>query len=121
MESSINNRALFASAVHTALAEEVELNDTTTAPRLQIYHAGSKGCPYLAKTIPMQRYNPKKPLQLADHRDDHPVVSLAYFLISEASTERQSFKEKTIKPWMRPKESTRYVLGSHNVRTSHKR
>lgn len=115
LEASINNRELFASAIHTALAEEVEPG----IPRLQIFDGGKyRGCPYLIKALPLMRYNPKKPLALADHKHDHPCVSLAYFLISQASYERRSFTQRIIRPWMKPKKSDSklWVLGNESVK-----
>lgn len=110
MESAINSRELFASSVHTALNEEAMPN----VPRLQIY---KPGCPYLVKTLPMQRYDPKHPLRLADHRDDHAVVALAYFLMTHASESRmQPLTSRPIRPWMKPKHTEQHVLGTENVR-----
>jgi len=109
MDCSVNNREQFASAIHTALAEEVEPG----IPRLQIY---SKGCPYLIRAIPMQRFNSRRPLAMDDQKHDHPVVALAYFLISHAADESRTFVQKPIKPWMRPKRDSRLVLGSESVR-----
>lgn len=114
MEMSINNRELFASAIHEALATEVKPG----VPRLQIYEGKrSFGCPYLVRSLPLMRYNPKHPMAMADHRHDHPVVSLAYFLISHASNEQRSFVPKLLKPWMRPRKTEKWVLGKDNVRS----
>lgn len=114
MESSINNREMFASSVHTALQEEAE----DGVPRIQFYASGRlTGCPYLVKTIPQQRYNPKHPLAMADHKDDHGVVALAYFLISSSSMERHAIESGGgLRRWMRQKDEKRFVLGHDNVR-----
>ena len=114
MDCSVNNREQFASAVNTALSEEA----SEGVPRLQIYHDGPhEGCPYLAKALPMMRYNPKRPNALADHKHDHPVVALAYFLISHSADQRRSLLQpKKIKPWMRRKSDNEWVLGKCNVR-----
>ena len=109
MENSINKREQFASSFHTALAE---LGDADT-PRLQIY---GLGCPYLVRSIPLQRYNPKRPLALADHKDDHPVVSVAYFLISRASEEQKSYTPTTQRRWLQPRKLVPTMLGHKNVR-----
>lgn len=112
-ECSINNRELFASAVHTALAEEVG----DGVPRLQIYKGiGERGCPYLVKALPLMRYDPKRPMRMADHKHDHPVVALAYFLISHASYERKPMINRALPKWMRPKKVERWVLGSDGIR-----
>lgn len=110
METSINNREHYAHAVHSALVEEAEPG----VPRLQIY---KPGCPYLVKTLPQQRYDPKHPLRMADHKDDHAVVALAYFLISSGAMEHKSAPaSKQLPKWMRPKEKERFILGRDNVR-----
>lgn len=116
MECSINRRELFASHIHTALGEEAEPG----VPRLQIYYTGRKfdvGCPYLAKTLPQMRYDPKHPLALDHHPQDHATVAVAYFLISSGAMERRSPTLATkLKRWMLPKKSTTLVLGSESVR-----
>src|SRR3990167_572269 len=115
MECSVNNRELFAVAIHQALAEEAEHN----VPRIQIYR-GNKffGCPYLARAVPLMRMNPKRTMFMADHQHDHPVVSLAYFLISHAANERRSPLELKTPRWMIPKrQHSRLILGNEAVRT----
>lgn len=114
MECSINNRELYASFVHTALAEESEPG----VPRLQLYdHGKFAGCPYLIKTLPQQRYDIKKPMALANHPQDHGVVSLAYFLISSGSMDRHKAPGLTpSKRWMMPKKGERWIIGKDNVR-----
>jgi hypothetical protein len=113
MDNSINNREQFASAVHTALAEEVEPG----IPRLQVYNNGRLGCPYLVKAIPLQRFNPKRPLAMADQKHDHPVVSIAYFLISHAADPRRTFEAQSVKKWLRPRKTETNSLGHQNVRS----
>lgn len=103
METSINNREHYAHAVHTALQEEVEPG----IPKLQILdkQPPNFGCPYLIKTIPQQRYDPKHPLRMADNKNDHGVIALAYFLISSGATERRSASSLYKLPkWMRPRQ-----------------
>lgn len=105
MEASVNNREHYAHAVHTALQEEVEPG----VPKLQILDKqigpGNLGCPYLIKTIPQMRFDPKHPLRMADSKQDHGVIALAYFLISSGATERRSVSTTYRLPkWMRPKE-----------------
>ena len=122
MECSVNNREHFAAAIHQALYEVAEPANpelgTIEIPRIQIYTDNRyRGCPYLSKTLPLQRYDPKHPLRLADHPDDHAAVSLAYFLISSGSME----KSKIVAPqrarrWMREKTGNRVILGSESVR-----
>jgi hypothetical protein len=119
LECSVNNRAHYAHAVHTALQEEViiraadEDGPEIKVPRLQI----TRDCPYLIKTIPMMRFDEKKTLALADHKHDHAVVALAYFLISHGSMEHhRAAASKTTPRWMHPKAVDRYILGTENVR-----
>lgn len=100
METSVNNREHYAHAVHSALSEEVQIADGVKLPKLQIY---DKGCPYLIKTIPQMRYDPKHPLRMADSKNDHGVIALAYFLISSGAMERRSITNLYKLPrWMRP-------------------
>lgn len=116
MEPSINNREHFAAVIHSALAEEAEPD----IPRLQIYKSpyGSGGAPYLIRALPLQHFDEKHPLRLADQAHDHPVVSLAYFLMSHSANQQRTFAERLIPKWMRPKksESKRWVLGEESVR-----
>lgn len=110
MESSINDRALYASAIHAALASEIEPNK----PKLQIY---TKGCPYLVKSLPRQRYDPKQPLKMANHKDDHAAIALAYFLISGSAMDRGSIQgDRKVRPWMKIKGDERWTLGKENVK-----
>lgn len=113
MDCSVNNREMFASHVHAALGEQSGEN----TPRIQFYSNGRDGCPYLVKTIPQQRFDPKKPLRMADHKDDHAVVALAYFLISTGSMDRHSIQSgNQLRPWMVDKAKKTFVLGSESVR-----
>lgn len=118
MENSINNREFYAQAIHAGLGQEVRPG----VPLLQILEGSGKtyGCPYLIKTLPMMRYDEKHPLAMADHRDDHPTVALAYFLISSGAMERKGtglsqFSSSTPR-WMRPKHDSTLRLGSESVR-----
>lgn len=114
MECSVNNRELFASMVHQALAEEAEPG----IPRLQIYRGTKQiGAPYMARALPLQRFNPKRPMAMDDHPHDHPVVALAYFLISHASNERREASDLILPKWMQPKRGPRqFTLGDEAVR-----
>lgn len=75
IECSVNDRVLYADAIHTLLKSEVEPG----VPRFQIYEPG---CPMLAKYLPKMRWDAKNPRKMADHAFDHWVVALAYFAIS---------------------------------------
>lgn len=113
MECSVNKRDLFATAVHNALAEEAGED----LPRLQFYAYGPKGCPYLIRTIPQMRYDQKRPQFMADHKDDHAVVALAYYLMSHSSDPRQAIPGFSgLRPWQKLKQEDRFLLGSDNIR-----
>lgn len=115
MECSINKRDHFASAIHTALNEEAG----DGMPRIQFVQGRPEdfvGCPYLVKSIPTQRYDQKKPLFLADSNNDHGVVALAYFLISNSSSEQVRYTPTKTKRWMKPKAEERWILGREAVR-----
>jgi len=115
MEPSANNREQFAAAVHTALAEEAEPG----IPRLQIYKGVGMhpGAPYMIKSIPLQRYDEKHPLRLADQAHDHPVVALAYFLFSHSADQAKTPISRSVPKWLRPKKSqSRFILGDESVR-----
>lgn len=113
MECSVNSRELYAASVHTALAEEVD----GETPRLQLFSAGKySGCPYLIKTLPQMRYDPKHPQRLAQHKDDHGVVALAYFLISSGAMEHRSASHPSpLRRWQQPKTGKQWVLGNDQV------
>lgn len=117
MDPSINDRALYASAVHLALGQEV----LPYTPKLQMYAAG---CPNLIKTLPMQRYDDssmKRSLRMADHHDDHYTVALAYFLISHSSESRFEVPTFKLPRWMQKKKSDYHPLGWDNVRDTYRR
>lgn len=113
MEASVNNREHYAHALHTALQEEITIEISSgeyiSYPRLQILDKqpglAGMGCPYLIKTIPQMRYDPKHPLRMADSKNDHGCIALAYFLISSGATDRQAVSARYKLPkWMLPKE-----------------
>ncbi len=75
IECSVNDRVLYADAIHTLLGEEIEPG----VPRFQIYEPG---CPTLAKYLPKMRWDEKNTRKMADHKFDHGPVNVAYFGIS---------------------------------------
>lgn len=102
IECSINDRVLYADAIHTLLGEEVEPG----VPRFQIYEPG---CPMLAKYLPKMRWDDKNPRKMADHKFDHWIVALAYFAISSGmlsvTAAPQSRSEPEWMSWMREGQS----------------
>lgn len=93
-EASINDRVLYADAIHSLLGEEVEPG----VPRFQIYEPG---CPMLAKYLPKMRWDEKNPRKMADHKFDHWVVALAYFAISSGVLSLSGPSSVTTRPvWM---------------------
>ena len=101
MENSINNREMYATFMHNALAEQPIEN----TPRLQIYNSGNRGCPMLVRTIPLMKYDEKRPKFMADHKKDHWVVTACYYLMSNAADPRTAISGfgGQMRPWMRPK------------------
>jgi hypothetical protein len=114
MECSINKRDAFAIVMHNALAGEAGEN----LPTLQFYKGvGDAGCHMLVKTIPYMRYDDKRPSFMADHRDDHWVVACCYYLLSHSADSKSEFVQQVnIRPWMREKPNTRFVLGADQIR-----
>lgn len=112
MECSINDREEFAKAIHQSLAEQAG----DGLPRLQLYSAGKRGCPYLVRTIPQMRFHPKQFKKMDDHKDDHAVVALAYYLMSHAADPRNEMRPGRQSPkWMRIR-NDKFVLGQENIR-----
>ncbi len=107
-EPSINDRVLYADAIHGLLGEEVEPG----VPRFQVYEPG---CPMLAKYLPKMRWDENNPRKMANHQFDHWVVALAYFAISSGilslSEKVDNQPEPFWKAWMReePKKKRKYA------------
>lgn len=97
-EASINDRVLYADAIHGLLGEEIEPG----LPRFQIYEPG---CPMLAKYLPKMRWDEKNPRKMADHKFDHWPVALAYFAISSGVLSSTAKDSPAVEPawmqWMR--------------------
>jgi hypothetical protein len=114
LEKSVNDRELAAHAIHSALGQ---MADERT-PRWTIIggHQVGFGCPYLVKTLPQMRPDKKNPHAIADHKDDHGVITAAYFLMTHLSPTSEP-THKAIPQWMRGR-SNRVILGNSNVRRS---
>lgn len=104
IECSINDRILYADAIHGLLGEEV----APGLPRFQIYEPG---CPMLAKYLPKMRWDEHNPRKMANHLCDHWPVCLAYFAISSGvlavSEETQSMNEPAWMGWVRDAQQSR--------------
>lgn len=98
IECSVNDRVLYADAIHGLLGEECEPG----VPRFQVYEPG---CPMLAKYLPKMRWDEKNPRKMADHKFDHWIVCLAYFAISSGVLSTTAATAETREPvwmaWMR--------------------
>lgn len=117
MENSINNREMYATVLHNTLKEQAD----EAHPRIQIYmKPGNRnvGAPYLARTIPQMRYKLTDSKVMDDHRDDHSVVSLCYYLLSRSADLRTAaYNPANLPRWMRPKSGDRpFILGSDQVK-----
>lgn len=116
MECSINDREKYATVLYNVLGEEAGEG----LPRIQFYkdtNNKSLGCPYLIRTIPQMRFHPKKEKYMDDHKHDHAVVSLCYYLLSHSADLRQEIPfGKPLPKWMRPKAGDRYILGTESVK-----
>jgi hypothetical protein len=100
LEPSVNDRELFAFAIHNALQREVEPG----MPRIQFLAAG---CPYLIKNLPRMKWSERNPNAMAEHKHDHPVVTLAYFLMSAIPESMASIAPTRVRAWMLPKAAAR--------------
>ncbi len=71
----------------------------------------------LARTIPQMRYDPKRPKAMANHKQDHWVVALAYYLMSHSSDlKRELGGAPSLRPWQKIKDHKKFLLGSDQVR-----
>ena len=97
MECSINNREFFADAIHDGLNQVI----VPGTPRLQFLEIGA---PMTIKYIPRMKFDEKNPAALADHKMDHWIVALAYFLMSAIPNTKPTQHSKP-KRWMIPKKT----------------
>ncbi len=116
MVCSVNNREHLAHAIHTALQEEADQG----IPKLQIlrpghHRNGATGCSYLIKTLPLMRYDDKHSLRMADHKQDHAVVALSYYLLTHIpNTQPATTRSKP--RWLAPLSGVKDVLGRYQIR-----
>ena len=104
IECSVNDRILYADAIHGLLGETVD----DTIPRLQIYEPG---CPMLAKYLPKMKWDETNPRKLANSPNDHWPICLAYFAISSGvlamSSEQVMQHEPAWMQWVREAKTRR--------------
>jgi hypothetical protein len=118
-EPSTNSRELYASAIHRLLDTEVRPN----VPKLQIFvpdpntsygqsmiARGLVGCPLLKKYLPKMQWDENDPKKMADHRQDHYAVALAYYGLSRQVKPTQSVVNSD-----RPKWWDEYFVAGSNV------
>jgi (2Fe-2S) ferredoxin len=95
MDAGVNDRALFADAIHRMLGEEIGPHQ----PRIVFY---SKGCPMLVKYIPRMKWNESDPSKMAEHKMDHWPVAFAYYAQAHIPVTKPGSSNK-MKHWMKPK------------------
>lgn len=98
MVKSVNSRETFVTAVHTLLRDEIAEKES----KFSIFR---QGCPYLIKALPRMRPDENNPLKMADHPDDHPPVTLAYYAMTQTAAfnnvERPTHRQPTIESRIR--------------------
>jgi hypothetical protein len=100
MTCSVNNREFFADAIHSGLDEKV----SPSTPRIQFLQSGTygAGCPMTIKWLPRMKWSEKNPAALAEHKYDHWIVALAYFLMSHIPDTKPG-KTTKLRRWQIPK------------------
>lgn len=99
MDCSTNNREYFADAIHDGLDDLID----KSTPRIQFL---GRFTPMVVKYLPRMKFDEKNPAALADHKYDHWIVALAYFLMSQIPVTKPT---ETTKPrrWQLPKKNRR--------------
>lgn len=72
LDNAINDREIFADAIHSLLDEQVGPN----VPRIQFLEGAT---PMSIKYLPRMKFNDRNPAAMADHKMDHWPVAIAYF------------------------------------------
>lgn len=91
--AATNDRALYGFAIHDYLNTEID-----GFPQLQIV---KHGCPNLIRTIQQMRMDKADPRKMANG-DDHWVVALAYFAMTQAVPSQDPVRSE-VPQWMRSK------------------
>lgn len=96
MDCSVNNREIFADAIHTVLEEKV----TPNTPRIQFLE---RWCPQVIKWTPRMKFNEKNPAAMADHKYDHWTVAMAYFAMTQIPETKPGQTNGKLRRWQIPK------------------
>lgn len=83
-------------------------------PKLQIF---SSGAPQLIKTLPLMRCDKKDASKIGDG-NDHWVISLGYFCQGSIGKTREPQEKSELPFWMRPKKTTKFVLGRESTKST---
>lgn len=96
---SKNDRRAIGIAIHEWLNTLID-----GEPKLQVYR---EGCPSILRTFPQMRADKSDPVRIADG-DDHWVISLGYFCLSDIAPSREPHSPGDVPFWMRkPASKTR--------------
>jgi phage terminase large subunit len=110
---STNKRDLYGYAIHNYLNTLIDAGDGSgPAPQLQIMaESGIYGAPNLIRTIPSIQIGSPDPNKMANG-NDHWVVALAYFAMSQAAPSRdpESTAVGGLRPWQVPKWRRQYAV-----------
>lgn len=104
-----------------AISEWMNTFYTDELPALQIW---TPRCPYLTKTLPNMRTDPKNVGRIADHPRDHAVIALGYFCMGQTvnPTNKQPTPESTPVSELIRRISTNssdsHIIGRESVRRS---
>lgn len=113
-----NDRIAIGKAIQNLLGTTL----ADTLPKLQILERDKtspddeiEGCTYLLRSLRAMRVDRKRPGRIADHKHDHPTITLGYFCMAGAppsDAPEQSF----VKPWMLKPANARRILGNDHIR-----
>lgn len=104
MDCGVNDREIFADAIHTMLDEKIG----PSTPRCQFLNGTGAylGCPMLIKYLPRMKYDERNPAAMAEHKYDHWPVAFAYFGMTQIPTTSPQ-KTGTPKRYQLPKKGRR--------------
>lgn len=103
LDCSINDREVFADAIHTLLGEQIGPN----VPRIQFL---ASSCPNTIKSIPKMKFDERNPAAMAAHKADHWPVTLAYFGMTQIP-ETKPGDRRIPRRWQLPKKGRAAAAG----------